>query len=241
MSTVIATPTPSPSSAQPVKPSVSLSTAGPFHDGATVDVTGTGFAPNDGLFLSECPHGSNCDDPLSFGIGDGQADAHGSFSLHVTVQALVRGLNGSYVPCETACTLVVHSVKKLGVMAASSSFEVIPPSLALLAPECTAAQLQATDAGSVSPETGERSIVIDLANISTAACGLSSYPEVTLLASGNPLPHLDVNGGAFIFETPRSIVLEARSIRSRPGSRFLLHRQPRHRGDGAATHLAGGQ
>ena len=207
VSTVIATPTPGSTPVKPVKPALSLSAPGPFHAGATVEMVGSGFPPNDYLVVSECPHGSTCEDPLAFGISASpRVNAHGSFSTRVTLQAHVRGTTGTYVACETACTLVVHSAPHNATVT-SVAFDVIPPSLALQAPACTAAQLRASDAGSVSPETGERSVVVELENVSSAACGLSGYPEVKLLADGNVLPFQDVDGGAFILETPRSILL----------------------------------
>jgi hypothetical protein len=100
----------------------------------------------------------------------------------------------------------VHSVPH-NAAAFSTAFDVIPPSLALQAPACTASQLQASYGGSVSPETGEHSAVIDLLNASTSACGLVGYPDLSLFAGSAVLPFRYQHGGNYIFELPRSIVV----------------------------------
>jgi hypothetical protein len=207
VSTVVTSPTPGPTFAPPIKPSVSLSAPGPFHDGAVVGVTGTGYAPNDFVNISQCPHGNACPEQAFGGGGTLRADSDGAFSTRVTVHALVPKSSGGFAPCETACTFLVYAIPH-DARVGSAAFDVIPPSLALQAPACTAAQLQGSDGGSVSPETGERSVIVNLANVGAAACGLVGYPKIDLLANGSTLRYQENHGGPFIFETPRSIVLQ---------------------------------
>jgi hypothetical protein len=82
-----------------------------------------------------------------------------------------------------------------------------PPDPAVTAPVCDPANLRVDYAGSVSPETGEHSAVVNLRNTGSTPCQLFGYPSIIFGQRAGRLVFLEQNGGPYISGSPSAVLL----------------------------------
>jgi hypothetical protein len=198
---------PPPASTEAPHPALRLTTSGKLRDGMSVQITGSGYGPQQQVAVRECPLNSSCDDyEASLSV---TADDAGAFTATITLREIVVRQNGGPDWCGFGCTLLSSSPASANTSTAlSRAFDLEPPApgggarchLALLTPSY----------GGLVETAGSRALYVNLRNPATTPCWLDGYSTVSLAErdGDGDMAFTSVVGGSQIADKPAWIRLD---------------------------------